>query len=139
MKRSICRIQALALSLTMLLGVSAFASSEEPSAPVDRPSPEVVEGERYVSDYLQGASAVYVSGEEKTFDDAYFYSAGYASSQEVTDQIPNQYGMCAVVLGAGQGTEVTLNNPTIQSDPQSYANGVFAAAMAKITVNGDVI
>ena len=115
---------------------SGRESSEAAAAPVDRPEPEVVEGERYVSDYLDGASAVYVSGEEKTFDDAYFYGAGFASSDEINSQIPNQYGMCSVVLAAGQGTEVTLNNPTIQSDPQSYSNGVFAAAMAKVTING---
>ena len=43
------------------------------------------------------------------------------------------------MLAAGQGTEVTLNNPTIVSDPESYANGVFSAAMAKVTVNGGTI
>ena len=144
------------LAVVLSLGAVAFASnetattaasgeasgresSEAAAAPVDRPEPEVVEGERYVSDYLDGASAVYVSGEEKTFDDAYFYGAGFASSDEINAQIPNQYGMCSVVLAAGQGTEVTLNNPTIQSDPQSYSNGVFAAAMAKVTINGGSI
>lgn len=133
------RLFSLVLALCLLLSVSAFASSEEPEAPVDRPAPEVIEGERYVSDYLDGASAVYVSGEKKVFDDTYFYGAGFASSDEITAQIPNQYGMCAVVLAAGQGTEATLNNPTIQSDPQSYSNGVFAAAMAKVTINGGTI
>ena len=109
------------------------------SALADRPAPEVVEGEKYVSDALPGASALYVSGQQLTLDNAFFYGAGYASDQEITDQIPNQYGLCAVVLGAGQDTEIVLNNPVIESDPESYANGVFAAAMAKITVNGGTI
>ena len=105
----------------------------------ERPAPEVVPGEKYISGWLPGASALYVSGEQVTLDNAYFYGAGYASDQEITDQIPNQYGLCAVVLGAGQGTEIVLNSPTIVSDPESYANGVFAAAMAKVTVNGGTI
>ena len=105
----------------------------------ERPAPEVVPGEKYISGWLPGASALYVSGEQVTLDNAYFYGAGYASDQEITDQIPNQYGLCSVVLGAGQGTEIVLNSPTIVSDPESYANGVFAAAMAKVTVNGGTI
>ncbi len=139
-----------AIAVVLSLGTAAFASGEasssasgeasaEAAEPVDRPDPEVIEGERYVSDYLDGASAVYVSGETMTFDDTYFYGAGYASDAEVTAQTPNQYGMSSVVLASGQGTEVTLNNPTIQSDPQSYSNGVFAAAMAKVTINGGSI
>ena len=44
-----------------------------------------------------------------------------------------------MVLAAGQGTEVTLNQPTVVSDPESYANGVFAAAMAHVTVNGGIV
>lgn len=105
----------------------------------ERPVPETVPGEKYISGWLPGASALYVSGEQVTLDNAYFYGAGYASDQEITDQIPNQYGLCSVVLGAGQGTEIVLNSPTIVSDPESYANGVFAAAMAKVTVNGGTI
>ena len=65
-------------------------------------------------------SAVYVSGETMTFDDTYFYGTGFASDAEITAQTPNQYGMSSVVLASGQGTEVTLNNPTIQSDPQRF-------------------
>lgn len=74
-----------------------------------------------------------------TFDDSYFYGAGYADSDQISWQIPNQYGYASVVLAAGQGTEVTLNNPTVLSDQRSYANGVFAAGMAKVTVNGGSI
>ena len=118
---------------------SGESSSETAAEPVDRPDPEVVEGERYVSDAQEGASAIYVSGGEQTFDDAYFYGAGYASSEYITAQVPNQFGYASVVLAVGQGTELTLNNPTIQSDPESYSNGVFAAAMAKVTVNGGTI
>ena len=121
-----------ALVFTMNLGWAV-------SAGADRPAPEVTEGEKYVSDYLPGASALYVSGEQITLDNAVFYGAGYASDQQITDQIPNQYGLCAVVLAAGEGSEITLNNPTVESDPESYANGIFAAAMAKITVNGGTI
>lgn len=135
------RLLSVLLAVTLLLAMSvpALASSEEPAEPVDRPAAGVVEGESYISDYLPGASAVYVSGEEMTFDNTYFYGAGYASDEDITAQIPNQYGMCAVVLAVGQGTEVTLNDPTIVSDPESYANGVFAAAMAKVTINGGTI
>lgn len=100
---------------------------------------EAAQETSYVSEHLPGASAVYVSGETMTFDDAAFYGAGYATDEDITAQIPNQYGMCAVVLAAGQGTEVTLNNPSITSDPESYSNGVFAAAMAKVTINGGTI
>lgn len=32
-----------------------------------------------------------------------------------------------------------LNNPTIVTDSESYANGVFAVGMAKIAVNGGTI
>lgn len=105
----------------------------------ERPAPETVPGEKYISGWLPGASALYVSGEQVTLDNAYFYGAGYATDQEIKGQIPNQYGLCSVVLGAGQGTEIVLNSPTIVSDPESYANGVFAAAMAKVTVNGGTI
>ena len=142
------------LALVLSLGTAAFAlpdipdGSPEPpegpsttpaEAPEDRPDPEVIEGERYVTDYLPGASAVYVSGMEKTFDDAYFYGIGYSTEQEITDEVSSQYGHGAVVLAAGQGTDVTLNNPTIIGDPQGRSNGVFASAMSKITVNGGTI
>lgn len=141
MKRT--KILALITALCVLLSVSALAASGETSGeakePVDRPAAEVIEGERYVSALLPGASALYVSGESVTLDDAYFYGAGYASDEEITDQIPNQFGMCAVVLAAGLGSEITLHEPTIVSDPESYANGVFASAMAKITIHGGTI
>ena len=126
------KIMSLLCAAALILSAGACALAE-------RPEPGVTEGERYVSDYLPGASALYVSGEQMTLDNAYFYGAGYASDQEITDQIPNQYGLCAVVLAAGQGTELILNQPTVVSDPESYANGVFAAAMAHVTVNGGTI
>lgn len=126
---------ALLCAAVFMLSVTASAFSEA----VSLPSPEVIDGKKYVSDHLPGASALYVSGQQVTLDGASFYGAGYATDDEITTQIPNQYGLCAVVLAAGQGTEVTLNNPTIVSDPESYANGVFSAAMAKVTVNGGTI
>ena len=137
------------LALVLSLGTAAFADSERPAgaasseaqaeAPADRPAPEVIEGERYVTDYLPGASAVYVSGVEKTFEDAYFYGVGYSTDQEIKDEVSSQYGHGAVVLAAGQGTDVTLKNPTIVGDPQGRANGVFASAMAKVTVEDGTI
>ena len=126
---------ALLFAAVFLLSMMTAAYSEA----ISRPAPEVIEGEKYVSDHLPGASALYVSGQQVTLDGASFYGAGYADDEEITAQIPNQYGLCAVVLAAGQGTEVTLNSPSIVSDPESYANGVFSAAMAKITVNGGTI
>lgn len=120
------------LVFTLTFGLSGFTSAE-------RPAPEVVEGEKYVSDHLQNASALYVAGKQVTLDNAVFYGAGFASDEDITAQLPNQYGTCAVVLGVGQDTDIILNNPSIQSDPESYANGVFAAAMSKITVNGGTI
>jgi len=128
------RIAALVCAL-----IFVFTFGWTVSASAERPAPEVTEGVKYVSDYLPGASALYVSGKQLTLDNAVFYGAGYASEKQISDQIPNQYGLCAVVLAAGEGSEITLNNPTIESDPESYANGVFAAAMAKITVNGGTI
>ena len=118
-------------------GGGTTETADGPSA--DAPEPGVEEGVSYVSEYLAGASAIYVSGESKTFDNTTFYGMGYATSEDITAQIPNQYGMCAVVLAAGQGTEVVMNNPVIKSDPSSYSNGVFAAAMAKVTINGGSI
>ncbi len=129
------RIIALFCAILFLLSFVTGAFAEAAA----RPAPVVVEGETYVSDHLTSASALYVTGRQVTLDNASFYGAGYATDQEITAQIPNQYGICSVVLAAGQGTEVTLNNPTIVSDPESYANGVFSAAMAKITVNGGTI
>ncbi|MBR4443156.1 MAG: right-handed parallel beta-helix repeat-containing protein, partial [Clostridia bacterium] len=129
------RVFALLCAVVLMLSFETAAFAEV----ADRPSSELVPGERYVSDHLPSASALYVSGRQVTLDDAYFYGAGYASDKEITAQIPNQYGICSVVLAAGQETDVTLNNPTIVSDPESYANGVFSAAMAKITVNGGTI
>lgn len=128
--------KGLALLCAAVLILSAATAFGEHAS---RPATEVIEGVRYVSDHLPGASALYVSGQQVTLDGASFYGAGYASDEEITAQIPNQYGLCAVVLAAGQGTEVTLNAPAIVSDPESYANGVFSAAMAKITVNGGTI
>ncbi len=129
MKKLLALVCVLAIALSCW---TAFASENEPG---------VAEGVSYVSDALHGASALYVSGESVTLDDAYFYGRGYADDADKSQlaSIPNKYGLCAVVLGAGLGTDIVLNNPTIESDPESYANGVFAAGMAKITVNGGTI
>ena len=125
------------LAMILSLGMAALTSAEESV----RPAPGVTEGESYVSDHMHGASALYVSGESVTLSDAFFYGAGFASDEDKSQMasIPNKYGLCAVVLGVGQDTEIVLNNPTIESDPESYANGVFAAGMAQITVNGGTI
>ena len=97
-------VLALLCAAALVLTFSLVGFAEETT----RPAPEVIEGERYVSDHLPGASALYVAGEQVTLDNAYFYGAGFASSDEITAQIPNQYGMSSVVLAVGQGTEVTL-------------------------------
>ncbi len=104
-----------------------------------RPEPEVIEGERYVGDYLRGASVIYVSGGEYTFDDIYVYGAGYSDEDDLSAERSSQYGYCSNVLATSPESLVTLNNPTIVSDPESYANGVFATNCAKIIVNGGVI
>lgn len=124
------------VALLLATGLAVWASSETESY---RPSPEVVEGEKYVTDHLQNASAVYVTGQTVTLDNAYLYGVGYASDEDITAQIPNQYGIGSVALAVGEGAEIVLNNPTIVSDPESYANGVFAVGMAKIRVNGGSI
>lgn len=54
----------------------------------DRPAPEVIEGVKYISDYLTNASALYVAGEKVTVDNAYFYNAGYATDADVTLRSP---------------------------------------------------
>lgn len=105
----------------------------------DTPAPGVVDGERYVSDALRGASAIYVSGGEYTFDDVYVYGAGTSTEDDLSAERSNQYGYCSDVLVVSSASDVVLNNPTIVSDPESYANGVFAAALAKVTVNGGAI
>ena len=104
-----------------------------------RPEPEVIEGERYVGDHLRGASVIYVSGGEYTFDDIYVYGDGYADEDDLSAERSSQYGYCSNVLATSPESLVTLNNPTIISDPESYANGVFATNCAKIIVNGGVI
>ncbi len=147
----------LVFALVLCLGISALASGEpsgEPSAEAaeldiysvgcgepfaDRPAPEVIEGERYVSDRLRGASAIYVSGGEYVFDDVYVYGAGYSDEDDLSAERSNQYGYCSDVLATSPESLVTLNNPTIVSDPESYANGVFATNCAKIIVNGGTI
>ena len=128
-----------------LLGASAaeedtsiFSVSAGDAYPY-RPEPEVIEGERYVGDHLRGASVIYVSGGEYTFDDIYVYGAGYADEDDLSAERSSQYGYCSNVLATSPLSLVTLNNPTIVSDPESYANGVFATNCAKIIVNGGVI
>ena len=120
----------------MVLFAAGIAISENE---VTRPAPGVVEGEKYVTDYLPIASALYVAGEKVTVDNGYFYGVGYSSQADIDASIPNQYGTGSVVLAVGEGSEIVLNNPTIVSDPDSYANGIFSVAMAKITVNGGTI
>ena len=132
------------LAFVLTLGTAAFASAEasadaSPEASGDASSEAAAEGDSYISEYLPGASAVYLAGVQKTFDNTYFYGAGYSTAQEISDEVSNQYGHGAVVLAAGQGTDVTLNDPTIVADPESRANGVFASAMSKVTVNGGTI
>jgi len=112
-------------------------ASGEPFA--DRPAPEVIEGERYVTDHLRAASAIYVSGGEYVFDDVFIYGAGYADEDDLSAERSNQYGYCSDVLATSPESLVTLNNPTIISDPESYSNGVFATNCAKIIVNGGTI
>ena len=80
-KRRLALLCAMIFSLAIAL--PGFTTAERPAA-------EVVEGEKYISGWLPGASALYVSGEQVTLDHAYFYGAGYASDREITDQIPNQ-------------------------------------------------
>ena len=156
MKKAVSVIMLLALVLC--LAVPAMASGEpsgQPSAEAapaldiysvgcgepfaDRPAPEVIEGERYVSDRLRGASAIYVSGGEYVFDDVYVYGAGYSDESDLSAERSNQYGYCSGVLATSPKSLVTLNNPTIVSDPESYANGAFATNCAKIIVNGGTI
>ena len=154
------RILSLLLSVIFMLSLATVAmASGEPSgdpsgeaAPAldiysvasgepfpDRPAPEVIEGERYVYDRLRGASAIYVSGGEYVFDDVYVYGAGYSDEDDLSAERSNQYGYCSGVLATSPKSLVTLNNPTIVSDPESYANGAFATNCAKIIVNGGTI
>lgn len=105
----------------------------------DGPEAQVIEGEVYVSDALRGASAIYISGGEHTFDSSFIYGAGTMTDDDRSAERASQFGYCADVLANGYGTVVTLNDPLIVSDPESYANGVFASAMAKIYVNGGQI
>ena len=132
LKKYLAFLCALVFILTVGTAVSGMTEA-------DRPAPGVVEGEKYVSDHLQNASALYVTGQKVTLDNAYFYSAGYASDEDITAQIPNQYGIASAVLAVGDGADVVLNNPIIVTDSESYANGVFAVGMAKIAVNGGTI
>ena len=150
------RILSLLLTVLFMLSLATVAmASGDPSGEAspaldiysvasgeafpDRPAPEVVEGERYVSDRLRGASAIYVSGGEYVFDDVYVYGAGYSDEDDLSAERSNQYGYCSDVLATSPESLVTLNNPTIVSDPESYANGVFATNCAKIIVNGGTI
>ena len=105
----------------------------------DGPAALTEEGAVYISDALRGASAIYISGAEETFDDVFIYGAGFSTEEDLSAERSSQYGFCADVLVNGAGSSVTLNNPTIFSDPESYANGVFAAAMARAYINGGTI
>ncbi len=131
--------------LALLAGGEVSAADEgifsveagEPYA--DRPASELIEGLRYVAERARGGSAIYVSGGEYTFDDIYVYGAGYADEDDLSAERSSQYGYCSDVLATSPETVVTLNNPTIVSDPESYANGAFATNRARIIINGGTI
>lgn len=114
-------------------------SVEAGEAYAGRPAVELVEGLRYVAERARGGSAIYVSGGEYTFDDIYVYGAGYADEDDLSAERSSQYGYCADVLATSPESLVTLNNPTIVSDPESYANGAFATNRARIIINGGTI
>ncbi len=104
-----------------------------------RPAAELIEGERYVAEAARGGSVIYISGGEHTFDDIYVYGAGYSSEDDLSAERSSQYGYCSDILATSPDTLVTLNNPTIVSDPESYANGAFATNRARIVINGGTI
>ena len=143
MKKLLALLTAVAVMVSMAM--TCLAAEEYDIFSVsygeefEGPEAEYVEGEVYVSDAAVGASAIYVSGGEYEFNDAFIYGAGYGTEEDLSAERSNQYGYCSDVLAVGNGTVVTLNNPTILSDPESYANGVFATAMAKVYVNGGTI
>ena len=150
MKKIVAIMIAAALTCAMCVPAAAQAQgSETPEIPdifsvsygeaFDGPEAQVVDGEIYVSDANVGASAIYVSGMEQTFDRIFAYGTGTATADDLSAERSNQYGYCATILANGSGTVVTLNDPVVVSDPESYANGVFAAAMSKVIVNGGQI
>ena len=143
MKKLLTFVTAIAVVVCMAMPVLAMEAPDIFSVgygeAFDGPEAGVVEGESYIAEAAVGASAIYVSGGELTLDDIFAYGAGTATEEDLSAERSNQYGYCATILTNGYGTELTLNNPTIVSDPESYSNGVFAAAMSKIRVNGGTI
>lgn len=143
------KITALVLAALLVgaLAVTAMATPAEMpdiysvgyGEAFDGPAALVTDGEVYISDAVRGASAIYVSGGEQTFDGCFIYGAGFMDEDDRSAERASQYGFCADVLVNGYGTKVTLNDPLILSDPESHANGVFASAMAKVYVNGGQI
>ena len=127
-----CMAGAAAEALPDIYSVSYGEAFEGPEAVVE-------EGTVYISDPERGASALYISGGEHVFNDLFVYGAGFGTEEDLSAERSSQYGYCADVLVNGADSVVTLNSPMIMSDPESHANGVFAAAMAKIYVNGGII
>ena len=131
MKR-ICSL-LLAAVLLCALGAAGYASGEASG------SSSSAAAEKFVSEPLRGASALYVAGGEHSYDGAWFYGAGFSEEDDLSAEYSSKYGFCSTVLASAPGTKLTLNDPTIVSLPDSYANGVFAANSAVIDLNGGVI
>ncbi|MCF0229665.1 MAG: hypothetical protein HUJ76_08265 [Parasporobacterium sp.] len=128
------RFLSIAAALTMALAMAVTVSAAAAEGTYSNPANGVL-----ISEHLQGASAYYMSGGEKTISSGYFFGAGYCSEEELSAERSSQYGYCAAVLTNGFGTDLTLESPTIVCDTESYANGVFASAMSKIHVKDGMI
>ena len=128
-KRTAAALMALVMLLT--LGTTAFASGET--------SGSAATEDKFVSEPLRGASALYAAGGEHSFDRAWFYGAGYSEEDDLKAEYSSKYGFCSAVLANAPGTSLTLNDPVIITSPDSYANGAFAANRAVIDLNGGVI
>lgn len=122
----------MALSLVLALGVTAQASGEASGSSSSGT-------EKFVSEPLRGASALYVAGGEHRYDGAWFYGAGYSEEADLSAEYSSKYGFCSAVLANAPGTGLTLNDPVIITAPDSYANGAFAANRAVIDLNGGFI
>ncbi|MGM9615183.1 MAG: right-handed parallel beta-helix repeat-containing protein [Oscillospiraceae bacterium] len=115
---------------------AVFASGEGRS--LTELAPGVYSG-AFIAAADRGASALYVSGGDYTFNDSYFYTSGSIGDNDASDELANQYGFCAAVLANSMAAKITLNNPTVLTNSASYSNGVFAANYSEITINGGVI
>ena len=129
----------MALSLLLTLGVTAVASGEASDSPTEASDTSTEDVSKYVSEPLRGASALYVAGGEHSFDGVWFYGAGYSEEDDLSAEYSSKYGFCSAVLANAPSTRLTLNDPTVITDPDSYANGVFAANSAEINLNGGAI